>query len=295
MKAFPLAKVATPLVLAWFLVHAGANAQPVSLVVGKITTAQTCNYYMNSAGRAGAVANPWAIGVYASWRTWWQKECFSNFPTMRSTLESALASSETLRVGGRGARHTVVVNITNVGDPNGPAPEAPERDKFSIARSFVTVSMDVSVRDAGGRIVFGGLLTRRLELGSDSKIDGFEATNVQSGPAAYGRLQNDLGLAVARMVAFHFVPIQVTSTSGREVQLNYGAPLLQLGSLLLVSSPDRRTTLRYRVTVAAAGFSNATPDGQGEPLAITPGSIATYVDADDAQQNARRFQRVDLP
>lgn len=272
-----------------------APAAAQSLKVGGVSATKSCKLYMNSAGRVGAVADPWSVGVFASWRTWWQKECVANFATMRSTLESALAASESVRVGTRSGRYSVFVNITNVGDPNVGAPEAPSGGNMGIARSFVSVSMDVQVRDAAGHVVFGGLLTRRMEIGSDIKVDGFQTTNVQAGPAAYGRLQNELALAAARMVSFHFAPIQVTATQGRDVQLNYGGPLLHLGALLLISSPDRATTVRYRVTQALDGFSTATPDARGNPASIGPGSVATYIDADDPQQNARRFERVDLP
>lgn len=276
-------------------ITAPASAQTTTLVLGRITTIQSCTYLQNSAGRAGAVVTPWAVGVYASWRTWWTKECVANFPSMRSAVESAFASSGRLRVGTRGARYSVSINITDVSSPDGPAPVAPDRDKFSIARSYVMVSMDVSVRDGAGRVVFGGLLTKKLEIGSDIKVDGFEASSSESGPAVYGRLQNELGLAAARMVAFHFTPIEVTGAQGREIQVNYGSPLLSLGSLLLVSSPDRRATLRFRITSATSEFSTATLDGQGDPSAIGPGSRATFIEPDDSQQNARRFQRVDLP
>lgn len=287
--------VLSALLFAGLSISAPVGAQTTTLVLGRITTSQSCTYLQNSSGRAGAVVTPWAVGVYASWRTWWEKECVANFPSMRSTVESAFASSGRLRVGSRGARYSVSINITDVSSPNGPAPVAPERDKFSVARSYVMVSMDVSVRDGAGRVVFGGLLTKKLEIGSDIKVDGFEASSSESGPVVYGRLQNELGLAAARMVAFHFTPIQVTSAQGREIQVNYGSPLLSLGSLLLVASPDRRTTLRFRVTSATAEFSTAKQDGQGDPDAIGPGSIATFIEPEDPQQNGRRYERVDLP
>lgn len=273
-----------------------ASAQDgLVLAVGRITTTQTCRYFQESAGRVAVAANRWAVAAAASWRTWWVKDCESNFPTMRSTLESALASSGTMRIGARGAQYTVSVNITGISGGDGPAPVAPDNREFAIARTFMIVSMDVSVRDRSGRVVFGRPLTKKLEVGSNAKVDGFEATSNASGEAAYGKMQNELALAAARAVVFHFAPISVISADGKQVQLNYGVPLLQLGSLVLVASPDRRAVIRYRVVSSNSGFALATLDGSGDVAAIVPGSIGSFVEPDDPAANGRRYQKVDLP
>lgn len=261
------------------------------LRVGQITTKQSCAYFQGSAGKAEIAADRIAI----SWRTWWVKDCAANFASMRSTLEAALASSGTLRVGARGARYSVSINITGISGGEGPAPVTPDADRYSITRTLMIVSMDVSVHDQSGRAVFGGLVTRKIEVGSDAKIDGFRATSNASGEAAYGKMQNELALAAARMVVFHFAPIEVISADGKQVQLNHGTPLVELGSLVLIASPDRRAVIRYRVTSANAGFALAQVDGSGNFASIVPGSIGTFVDPDDPQANGRRYQKVDLP
>lgn len=273
-----------------------ASAQSgMTLAVGRITTTQTCKYFQESAGRAGVVATPWAVAAAASWRTWWVKDCVSNFATMRSTLEAALASSGALRVGTRGAHYTVSINVTGISGGDGPAPTAPDGQEWAISQTLMVVSMDVSVRDSAGRVVFGGLLTKKVEVGSDAKVDGFRATSNASGEAAYGKMQNELALAAARMVAFHFAPIQVTGTQGKQVQLNYGGPLLQLGALIMIASPDHRAVIRYRVSVASSDFSTAIVDGSGDFQSIVPGSIGTYIEADDPAANSRRYEKVELP
>ena len=271
-----------------------APQEAVSISVARITTKQTCNYFQESAGRSALVATPWMIAAASAWRSWWVKDCVAQFATMRSTLEAALASSGKLRVGGGGG-YSVFLNITDVAGGDAPAPDAPDGKEYAVARSYMVVSMDVSVRDRAGRSVFGGLLTKKLETGYDVKVDGFEARGNESGQAAYGRMQNELALAAARLVAFHFAPIEVTGADGREVQLNYGAPLLKLGSLVSISSPDRRATMLYRVISAANGFATAELDGGGDYSRIVPGSTGTFVEADDPAANARRYKKVDLP
>lgn len=266
----------------------------VVLSVGRITTKETCRYFQESEGRGAVAANRWAVAAAVSWRTWWVKDCESNFPTMRSTLEAALASSGTARVGSR-ARYTVSINITGISGGEGPPPRAPTDREWAVAQSFMIVSMDVAVRDQSGRTVFGGLLTKKIEVGSHAYAGGIEATGNASGEAAYGKMQNELALAAARMVAFHFTPIQVVSADGKQVQLNYGVPLLQLGSLLQIASPDRRSVIRYRVTSANSGFALARLDGGGAFESIVPGSVGTFIEPDDPAANGRRYEKVDLP
>lgn len=265
------------------------------LAVGQITTKQSCQYFQESEGRGAVAANRWAVAAAVSWRTWWVKDCVSNFPTMRSTLGAALASSGRFRIGSRGARHTVSINITGISGGDGPPPVTPGGGSFSITRTFMIVSMDVSVRDQNGRVVFGGLVTKKLEVGSDAKADGFHATSNAAGEAAYGKMQNELALAAARLVLFHFAPIEVTMIDGKQVRLNYGAPLLPLGSLVIVTSPDRRAAVRYRVTMAGSDFAFADLDGDGDYRSISPGSTGTYVEPDDPANNGRRFRKVELP
>jgi hypothetical protein len=269
-----------------------ASAQTMTLAVGRISTTQTCNYYQESAGSSRVVATRYALAVASSWRSWWVKDCATNFVTMRSTLQAALASSGTLRVASRTGRYTVSINITGVSADD---TQSASGQDFSISRSFMTVNMDVSVRDSAGRTVFGGLLTKRIETGSDMSNTDFQSSSNASGEAAYGRMQNELALAAARMVAFHFSPIQVTSAQGKQVNFNYGSPLLQLGSLVMVASPDHRAMIRYRVTSASSGFAMASADGGGDFSAIVPGSVGSYIDDNDPAANGRRFEKVELP
>jgi hypothetical protein len=290
-------KVSSVVALAIVAMSGPASAQSGSgttIAVSRITSTETCAYFQNSAGRAAVAANRWAVAAAVSWRTWWVKDCETNFATMRSSLESALAAAPNMRVG-RTGRYAVSLNLTQVNDADVPAPQAPTGGDFGVAQSFLSVSFDLAVRDGAGRSVFGALMTKKIEIGSDIRADNFRASSTASGDAAYGRLQNEVALAAARAVAFHFEPIRVLSNEAREVQVNYGAPYLKLGDLLMVSSPDRRTTIRYRVTSASANAATAQVEGDGDVSRIAPGSLATYVEAEDPMQNGRRFRKVDLP
>lgn len=178
----------------------------------------------------------------------------------------------------------------------GPAPEVPTTDNggFAFSSSSMVVSIDINIRDATGRTIFGALLTKHLETGSNVSVDGFSSQSAKSGQSLYTELQHEVAFAVARSVAFHLVPLRVSSGGGRRIQLNYGAPLLKLGTLLQAASPDG-SVIRYTVTSAASGTANAEIDGDGDDAGIRPGSLITVIEADDPAANGRRFQRVGLP
>lgn len=265
--------------------------------IGRISTVKSCNLYQESAGRAGVAVTRYAAAAFASWRTWWVKDCVDNFASMRASLEAALAASGgvSLRSGGG---YIVSTSLSDVsGGPGAATPNAPDMGAggYSIATTGMRINVDVTVRDRGGRIVFGTLLTKTIEMGSDIKVGGFEASSNDSGQAVYGRLQHEVALAIARAVAFHFTPLRVVDGDGRQIRLNYGAPLLTLGMIVQATSPDGATTVRYNVVSSADGFASARVDGGGDAARIVRGSRATVIEADDPAANARRYDKVELP
>lgn len=271
-----------------------AMAQEASFSVGTITSAKTCTLYQQSAGEAGILATRRAVAAYASWRTWLVKDCVDNFASMRTSLEAALASAGSVAVRGSGGRFIVSGRISEVSGSGG-APYAPDGKTFAVATNYMMVNMDVTVRDRSGRILFGALLTKKMEVGSDVKVDGFQETSGESGQALYTKLQHEVALAVARQVVFHFAPLAVTSVQGREIQLNYGTPLLPMGMLIQARSPDGATVARYRVTSAGSGTALAELDGDDPRGRIGPGSQAMVIEADDPAANGRRYKKVELP
>jgi hypothetical protein len=279
--------------LAWGA--APAAAQRAQITVGTVRSAQTCTVYQASAGRSALVVTPYVIAAASSWRTWLYKDCVQNFATMRTSLEAALAASGKFAVGRGG--YVVGLTVSEVSGGGGPAPNAPDmgRGGFSISSSGMMVTLDVTVRDRAGRVVYGGVLTKRLETGSSIKVDGFTADSSASGEAVYGQLQHEIALAAARLVAFHVIPPRITGGDGHEINLNYGAPFLQLGTNLQATSADGRAALRYTVTSATADTAIAEVDGDGDQSRIGPDSIVTIFEADDPAANGRRMRRVELP
>jgi hypothetical protein len=268
-----------------------------SMSIGRVASVKSCTYLRETAGSAGAVATPWAAAAYASWRTWWVKDCVDNFATMRQSLEAALGASGGVSLQPRGA-YVVSASLSDVsGGPGGAAPYAPDRGEggFSVASSGMRINIDVAVRDRGGRLVVGTLINKTIETGYDIKVGRFEASANESGQALYGRLQQEVALAVARAVAFHFTPLRVTGSDGRQIQLNYGAPLLALGTTIQATSPDGGTTVRYNVTSASDGSALARVEGGGDTRRIVPGSRVRVIEPDDPAANGRLYEKVDLP
>lgn len=263
--------------------------------VGTIASDRTCTVYQQSAGRSGAVLTPWAVGSYASWRTWLVKDCVSNFASMKLSLQAALAAGGGVGARSGGGKFTISGRVSAVdGGGARPAPEAPDGQAFAIASNLITVNMDVTVRDAAGHIVFGGLLTKTLEVGSDIKAGTFRATGNMSGAAAYTRLQHEVALAVARMVVFHFDPLRIVGGSGRIARLNHGAPLLALGTLAQGIGGDGQPVM-LRVIAAGAGSASAEIKGDGDLGDLAPDSSLTVIEADDPAANQQTLRRVDLP
>lgn len=276
---------------------APASAQSsATMSVGTIGADQTCTLYREYSGSSGLAITRGGIAAYSSWRSWLVKDCVNNFASLKLSLQAAFASAGGVKVAGAGGRYTVSGRISQVsGGGDRPTPNAPDGKSFAIATNKMSVNMDVTVRDGSGKIVFGGLLTKTIEVGSDIKADGFETSSNTSGEAAYTRLQHEVAEAVARMVVFHFAPLKATPIEGKSVRLNYGAPLIKLGSTLQVTDASGQPIM-LRVVTATAGAATAEINGDGALSDFAPGgSVATYLEADDPAANGRRFRKVELP
>ena len=278
-------------------IPAAVQAQPrgvPAISVGRISSERTCTLYRESAGRSAMVATPYTVAAASSWRTWLVRDCVDNFPTLRTSLQAALASSGKLSVRQSGGA-VLTARISDI-TGGGAEPSADTaRDGFAAASNFISVSTDVTITDPSGRIVFGQLVTKKLETGSDIDVDGFRATSSEAGRGLYARLQHEVAIAVARKVSFRLVPLEVVSGGGRTIQLNYGSPLLTLGTTVMVTSPDGRATVRYNVTSASDNSATAEVDGEGDVGRIVQGATGVVIEADDPAANGRRMKRVDLP
>jgi hypothetical protein len=302
-KSSPTVRRTTSLAAAMMLGLVGlvattqARADEVqSITIGKFTGQKTCTLYRESAGRAAVVATPYAVAAAVSWRTWLVKDCVENFATIRASVEAALAATGKFVIKPSGGQYVVSGVMSDVsgggGTPDAPYPGA---NGYTIATNSMVVNMDVSLRDAKGRVIYGGVMTKRLETGSNNQFDDFYAKSSNTGQAAYGQLQHEVALAVARLIAFHISPLTVVSRDENTIVLNYGAPLLKLGTIVQVTSTDGRETIRYNVTSATANSAVAEIDSEGDVSRLMPGSFATVIEPEDPMANARRMKRVDLP
>jgi hypothetical protein len=274
---------------------AQAKSPLTSVVVGRVTSQKTCTLYQESAGHAERVITRHVYAESESWRTWLVKDCVTNFATIRTSLEAALASSGKFSVKRSGKGFTVSGVVGQVGGSDAPLPrETPVTTGFSVASRDIFASMDITLRDPAGRMIYGGLLTKHLETSSTMETKGFSSYSNQSGEAVYTQLQHELALAAARLVAFHIEPLRVTSVHDRQIELNYGSPLLTLGTIVDVAGPSGAT--RYYVTSASPDGATAQLHGEtGDWTKVGPGSMAAVIEPDDAAANARTINRVELP
>lgn len=271
--------------------------QGATITIGRIESTKACKIYQESAGRSGLVATPYMIGAYSSWRTWLVKDCVDNFAGMRSALQAALGAAAGVALRGRSGRFTVEGRLSDVsGGPGEGAPSArpPGEGGYSVATTGMRIVADIVVRDGTGRIVFGVPLVKTIEIGSDIRVEGFRASSSEAGEALYGRLQQEVALAVARSVAFHLTPLRIETVDGPTVQLNYGAPLLKLGTTVQAIAPGGKV-LRFNVVASDERGAVARLDNGGDLSTLTPGTPASVIEADDPAANARRFEKVDLP
>lgn len=272
-----------------------ASAQNAySFSIGSITTTQSCKYFLETEYQRDAVATPWLYASSTSWRSWWVKDCVDNFRTMRSSLEAALASTGLFSVGPGGYR--IDVSIADVSG-GGPAPNMPDGGQrgYSFSRSMMLSSFTVTVKDRSGRIVYGGLSSKSIETGAQIRADGSYSETAMTGEAVYGIMQNEIALAIARIVAFNIVPLQVTQVDGDRIGLNYGAPFLKMGSTIEVGEEGGLHSVRFNVVSANNRTAVAEVDGDNDISRVIKGAKATFIEADDPAANGRRYRRNRLP
>jgi hypothetical protein len=265
----------------------------VRIQVGTIEGAQDCTIYAARSGQSGLYVDRDAILATDSWQTRLYKDCVQHFEGIRAALEAALASSGRLVIGPGGA--TLNGRISNVVGGGGPAPSAPAGARGYVASNRMMVTMDVTLRDRNGTITFGAPVIKTIETGYAIQANGVRAEGSQSGEGLYAVIQQQVALAVARRIAFHIAPMQVTAVNGRSVDLSYGAPFLTLGMLVEVNGANGGRAIRYRVVSASEGRATAELYGNGDVSQIFPGSRAEVIEGDDPAANQRRFDKVEIP
>lgn len=274
--------------------------------VGTITSTQTCTYFRNYSGSSleyseeyyariwGAAAAARYYAAHTTWRSWVVKDCQSNFQTLRSAVEGALASSGRLTTGRGG--YTLDITISDIGE-TGPAQNVPVTDPNGYWTSWGTANATVSfvLKDAAGRNIDGGVVTKVVEM--SRTIDTADSTLrvVEPGASVYDLMQREVAQMLARKVAFGIDPLRVTAAEDDLIEVNYGGALLPVGSILDVRPSRGLGAIRYRVISATDRDATAQVDGDNDTTNIDVGNLVTFIEDDSDAASARRFKRKRLP
>lgn len=299
---------------------------PVEIAMGTIEAAQECTLYEGvrysnkssakgssssyAAGAASGYAGPgggggaaaFAAGGRSSYssssethfETFFIEDCQSDFEGVREAMEAALASSGAVTISKKG--YLLSARVENaVPVKQGFVGTSLTGNAYGTASEGLKVTMSLKLQDAKGRSVFGGLVDAQIETGNASVLRGNVAASVTDGAAVYSLLQRELAMVAARRLAFHFKPLQVTDSQGKKIKVNYGGPLLEVGTLLAVTSPDGFTTSRYRVSSVGDGSAIATQLGDANVKDITAGSSVVVIEKGDPAANESNLEFVPLP
>jgi hypothetical protein len=227
--------------------------------------------------------------AFASW-SWLVIECEKQFPKLRAALQSMLAESGvfSLATNGAPADFAVSAEVTGLGVD---ATKATARDYCSSA-SHIKGRIDYRVRRSDRTMAFAGSVTKSSELSHHVVAGGGNCSADAVGPGDYKQLETAMALALARAISFKYKPLEVVDASENRIVLNYGAPFLALGDGIDLF--DRfGGRMRYRVT--GSNGPNAFAVADGHRFAPVPGTKAIYVERDSPGDNARRWDKVDLP
>jgi hypothetical protein len=254
--------------------------------ISHLQSQQTCSTYQMSAGRSSVTVSPYMANATASWRTWLVRDCVDDFATVRATLQAALTAG--LDAPGPGGLYTLSGTIATMGATSTGA----TGDDYDVRSDRAAVTFSYVIRDAAGRVVFGGTVEKTVETGATIQGSDAAASATIDGQAVYKRLENAISVAVARAVLFHIAPLRVIDSQEGDIRLNYGAPLLGVGTMIQAPSANGRS-LRYVVSSASRGQAVAEADGERGPVAV--GDEASVIEPEDAAANARRYHKVELP
>lgn len=263
----------TMLRAAWllpFVLPSVVTAQP-TVRVGEIVAESECQAFVGC------------------WGLWILVECRNNFAPMQARLQSALHESGRFSAAGAGRGDYVATGrVTEMGLVSS---TASGRD-YQLSGSRAVATLDLLVQErSSNRTIYAGTVSASVDAGSGISTDGSSFTEERNARAVYAELQRELALSASRAAAFAVEPLRVTAVSGRQVRLNYGAPLLTLDASVQVADVSG-FPVQYRVT-------GVMPDGAvaeaAVPVSVAPGALASVIDARDAPGGMNRFPRVELP
>lgn len=295
------------------LLLCGATANAGSLSVGNFTAEESCRFYVtewereiavatgSSSSSSAVVTNPFgAAGARRStsqgssaylreWGTELNEICAQNFPRIRSTMASALASSGSFNPGD--GTFTVNGFLTDIGY------ESTSYGSASVAEAngYILASITYQVKNGRGNVVYGGSFTKRFNTDTAVETSGGSFQRSQSGRTVFSQLQEQIGYAVARQVLFHFEPLRVTANDGRSVALNYGPPIIPMGAAVLVSGERSLEPRRLTVISATPGRAIAQSPAFANLSDVPVGSEVLFAEPEDGYSEASVIPSVPLP
>lgn len=299
-------------IVAAILLGAG-SAQAGTLSVGRFTAEQSCRIYVTewerevavatgSSSSAGAVvadgygaaaarrSSSQFSGAYLrEWGTELNEICAQNFPRIRSTLASALASAGPFNPGD--GAYTVNGFLTDIGYEGTSVGMA----SVAEARGYILASVTYQVKNAKGNVVFGGAFTKRFNIASAVETAGMSFRNSQSGRTVFSQLQEQIGYALARQVLFHFKPLRVAANDGQSIALNYGPPIIPMGAAVLVSGERALEPRRLTVISGTPGRAIAQSRAFANLSDVPVGSEVLFAEPEDGYSETSTIPSVPLP
>jgi hypothetical protein len=264
-------------VLAFAVATPSATQARSTLVVHELDTPVECQTYVN-----------W-------WGLWITTECQNHFATMRASIESALIETQLFDVVDRwsdaasASQYDVYGTVTGLGTEYKRTSDA----GYCVSSTDVHASIDIRIINrATGVVKFGGNVQKSVDQASHTKTGPNGKCSAERSRPFYEIVQRELSLAVARQVAFRIEPITVDSVDGRKVIINRGKPLVSLGAFLKIADGNGFPQ-RYRVVATMGDRAIAEP--MGRPGLISPGAAVEFVESDEADANARRYDKTELP
>lgn len=290
-----------------------APAQAGSLSVGNFTAEESCRFYVtewereiavasgSSSSSSAVVATPYgAAGARRSssqasaaylreWGTELNEICTQNFPRVRSTMASALASNGSFNPGD--GNFTINGFLTDIGY------EATSYGSASVAevKGYILASITYQVKNAKGNVVYGGSFTKRFNTDTLMETSGSSFQRSQSGRTVFSQLQEQIGYAVARQVLFHFEPLRVAANDGRSIALNYGPPIIPMGGAVLVSGERSLEPRRLTVISATPGRAIAQSRAFANLSDVPIGSEVFFAEPEDGYSETSTLPSVPLP
>lgn len=292
---------------------AGSTAHAGTLSVGKWATEESCRYYVtewerevavassSSQSAGAAVVTPYGAAAarrsssqsssayLREWGTQLNEICSQNFPRIRSTMASALASNGAVNPGD--GAFTVEGFLTDIGY------ESTAFGNASVAEASdnILVSVTYQVRNARGNVIYGGALTKSFNVATLVETSGSSFQSAQSGRTVFSQLQEEVGYAVARQILFHFEPLRVVANDGQAVAFNYGPPLIPMGAAIMVSGEKSLQPKRLIVTGALPGRAVAQSPALASVEDVTIGSAAFFAEEEDPYSDQSVIPSVRLP